>query len=143
MSKLNLGCGPLWKTQYPDYEGVDIIDFGQKYVMDIRSQLPFIEGGFEEVMANHLLEHLSQDELKWVFSNLHNILKPKGIFRFAVPHMKKEKAWVLSHKTFWNEETVKWLVRDDADTVYGFGKWLLVDVVVNKRQDIHVILEKR
>lgn len=147
MKKLNIGCGKLWDL-YSEYEGLDIIDFGQTYVMDI---LDFLAGGvpkiqyanlFDEVMANHFLEHFSQDQLQIIFSGVHGLLKPDGIFKFVVPHMSKERSWVLPHKTFWNEVTVRWLGEKDVNEVYRFGKWKIVEVVTNAREDIHALLEK-
>lgn len=135
--KLNLGCGENWKELYPDYVGLDLLNFGQEYVADVRKGIP---GKWSEIMANHLLEHLDQDELKDLFSNAYKALKKGGIFKFAVPHMNKDKAWILSHKTFWNEETVRFIEKDGD--YYGFGKWRVLDLVTNQRQDIHAVLQK-
>lgn len=137
--KLNLGCGPKWKEQYPDYEGLDILDYDQTYQADVRYFRTTKQ--YDEVMANHFLEHFDQEELKKIFKLIHQILKPKGIFKFAVPHMRKERSWILSHKTFWNETTANWLGEEESDTVYGFGRWKVLEVVVNDRDDMHVRLE--
>lgn len=142
MKKLNLGCGNNWKL-YPEHAGLDIVDFGQEYSVDIFDFLKAKRDSrdkYHEIMANHFLEHFNPDELKVLFDGVYKLLKPNGIFKFVVPHMKKEKSWVLSHKTFWNEETVKWLEREDAQTVYGFGRWRVASLVVNERLDIHVVL---
>lgn len=146
--KLNLGCGPKWKEQYPDYLGLDIMDYGQEFVGDVLEYLESVsnlpqEEKFEEVMANHFLEHFSQDELKKIFTGVHAILQDGGIFRFTVPHMKKEKSWVLSHKTFWNKTMIEWMGDEDAGVVYGLGFWDVKEVIVNEREDIHAIFIKR
>jgi len=140
MAKLNLGCGPEWEKNYSDYEGLDIVGFGQKHIGDVMLIKHFGSSDYDEVMANHFLEHFSQDELRDIFKEVYRILKPGGIFRFAVPHRKHDRAYVLSHKTFWDENTVKWLERDDADKVYGFGRWKIKWMHTNKRPDIHVEL---
>ncbi len=143
MKKLNIGCGGNWRV-YPDYEGLDIVDFGQKYIMDIFNY--FLEwredNAYEEVMANHFLEHFDQNELKMLFGGIFTILKVGGIFRFVVPHKDKDRSWVLPHKTFWNETTVRWLEEKEANEVYGFGKWKVEEVVTNERKDIHALLKK-
>ena len=141
---LNLGCGPKWKEQYPDHEGLDIIDYEQKWIMPVASFLFDVKRyeKYDEVMANHFLEHFSQDELRNVFLGVHDLLKKKGTFKFVVPHMNKEKAWVLSHKTFWNETTCWWFGKDEARDTYGFGSWRVEEVIVNERKDIHVRLIK-
>ena len=141
--KLNLGCGPKWKELYPDYKGLDIIDYGQEYVGDVMSILSHFENNtLTEVMANHFLEHFDQSELRNIFYAVNRCLKRKGIFKFTIPHKKTKSAWILSHKTFWNEETVKWLEREEANKVYGFGKWKVIEIVTNKRGDIHARLRK-
>ncbi len=141
MKKLNLGCGSKWKEQYPDYKGLDIIDFGQDYVTDVMDFVNWAyKEEYDEIMANHFLEHFSQDELKEIFNNINFALKPNGLFKFVVPHKDKGKSWVLPHKTFWCEETVGWLEEEEANSVYGFGKWKIEKMVVNKRKDIHVWL---
>jgi len=140
-NKLNIGCGSNWKELYPDYDGLDILDFGQKYVVDIlkwNSEVTYME-----VMANHFLEHFTQDELRVIFSKINKVLPINGMFRFVVPHMDKARSWILSHKTFWNEVTIKWLGEKEANKVYGFGSWRIDSIITNERKDIHVILIKK
>ena len=137
MKKLNLGCGPRWKELYPDYEGLDIVDYGQAYVTDV---IKFLTGrvpdeSYDEVMANHFLEHFDQDQLRVILSNIHRILKKDGALRLAVPHKDKDGAWDLAHKTFWNENTVKTL-----QEMPDFGRWRIKNVVTNTRKDIHAWL---
>ena len=144
LKRLNLGCGSKWKEQYPDYEGLDIIDYGQEYVGDVKAILPTLTGHeYDEIMANHFLEHFDQDELQDMFSLINKALRDGGIFKFVVPHMDKERAWVLPHKTYWNETVVKWLEEEDARAVYGFGSWEVSEVVTNSRKDIHIKLKKK
>ena len=137
--KLNLGCGSNWKELYPDYEGLDIIDYGQKYLCDIL--LWDSENQYDEIMANHFLEHFDQDQLKAIFNKIHKCLKDNGIFKIVVPHQKKERAWILSHRTYWNETVANWLGEGEARDVYGFGNWKVLEVITNERQDIHIKLE--
>ena len=141
-SKLNIGCGKNWRT-YEGYNGLDIVDFGQDYIGNVLTILPILsDGTLTEVMANHFLEHFSQEELKVIFSNVNRLLKDGGIFKFVIPHLSKDRSWILPHKTFWNEVTVRWLGEEDTDKVYGFGKWEVVEVITNERKDMHVILRK-
>jgi len=147
MKKLNLGCGPNWKSAYPDYEGLDILPYGQHIQMDVLKFLTNefilpIDGKYDEVIANHFLEHFDQDQLKTIFAGVHSLLKPSGIFKFVVPSLERNRAWVLSHKTFWNETTVNWLSEPEASETYGFGRWGVTEVVTNSRKDIHAVLVK-
>lgn len=142
--KLNLGCGDKWKEQYPDYEGLDVVDFGQKYKVDVISFLIYVKrcGKYDEVMANHFLEHFNQNELQTIFMGVYNALKVGGMFKICVPHKDKEQSWVLSHKTFWNEYTFKILEDRELFERYGFGSWKIEKLVTNERLDIHCWLKK-
>lgn len=145
--KLNLGCGKNWKL-YKGYEGLDVVDFGQKYVNNV---LWFFAGGipkiqfvnlFDEVMANHFLEHFTQEELKSIFQGVHETLKVGGIFKIVVPHKDRPEAWYLVHKTFFNEETFKMFDRVETDSYAELGKWKVKSLVTNDRMDIHCELQK-
>ena len=145
MAKLNLGCGPNWKEQYSDYDGLDIIDYGQEYVGEvilILDELMKLGVRFSEIMANHFLEHFDQNQLKRIFNQVYDLLEDGGEFKIVVPHKDGQRAWVLSHKTFWNKQTLRWLEEPDANGVYGFGKWKVLLLVVNARKDIHCLLQK-
>lgn len=145
VEKLNFGCGETWGKYHPEYQGVDIVNFGQKYVTDANSLL--IEklrageplGG---AMGHHFLEHLSQDEIRDFLNNLWGLLGNGNTFDVIVPSIRKDKAWVLSHKTFFTEETLRWLGTGDA-TVHGFMKWEVTQIGTNERQDIHCLLTKQ
>ena len=134
-----MGCGDNWKL-YPEYEGVDCVDFGQEHVADIEAFLPTITGhDYDEIMANHFLEHFDQKELQDMFDLVWKALRVGGLFKVVVPHKKKKEAWVLSHKTFWTKYTFEVLEKPIFER-YGFGKWKLEKLVTNKRGDIHAWL---
>lgn len=141
-TKLNLGCGARWE-KFRGYDGLDIINFGQKYVGDSITLLKgFENNSYDEVLASHFLEHFNQDDLKIIFTEVNRILKSGAIFNIFVPHMKKGEAWYLSHKTFWCEKTFKWLEREEASNIYGFGKWKIESLVCNKYKNINARLIK-
>lgn len=148
MNKLNLGCGSNWK-KYPDYFGIDLVDFGQMYVGDILKfftnpdALDFnCENYWDEIMANHFLEHFNQEQLKQIFLGVHKILKTNGIFKIVVPHKDRPEAWYLVHKTFFNEETFKMFDRTETDSYAEFGKWKVKTLVTNNKGNIHCELIK-
>lgn len=142
--KLNLGCGEYWKT-YPDYAGLDVGDYGQRFVGNVLDLLkvdgndvaPFYTCVWDEVMANHFLEHFNQEELKLLLKGIYRILRHGGIFKFVVPHKDREEAWDLTHKTFWNENTVRTL-----ESIEGFGRWKVKSCVTNDKKNIHAELIK-
>ncbi len=152
MKLLNLGCGSTWKEHYPQYEGLDLVDHGQKYVGDVLKLLDpdknvfppteLLDNTVDEVMANHFLEHFNQDELKTIFLNVHRILVVGGTFRIVVPHKDRAEAWYLVHKTFFNEATFEMFNRVETDSYSEFGKWKCEQVVTNSRGNIHAVLKK-
>ena len=136
---LNIGCGKVWEN-YPQFEGLDILDYGQKHVTNIFDFKT--DKKYSVIMANHFLEHFSQDELKIIFNKVHDLLIRGGIFRICVPHKNKDKSYVLSHKTFWTEDSISSLTDKDFIETYGFGNWSMGYVLTNQRLDIHADLIK-
>ena len=141
MRKLNIGCGEKIKE---GYEGLDTKDFGQKYVMDISA---FCGSSryemFDEIYAEHFLEHFNQDELKKVFRDMWEVLKFGGIFKIIVPSKEKDESWVLTHKTFFTEYTFK--VFDNPIFAYEFCggfEWRVKELRTNERKDIYCELIK-
>lgn len=137
--KLNLGSGRSWKL-YPNHDGVDRMNFGQKYVEDVFDffERTVPEEEYDEIIANHFLEHFNQEEVKRLINLVYKALKEGCEFHFVVPHKSKDKAWDLTHKTFWNEYTAKSITILD-----GFGSWEIERLVTNGRLDIHVWLKKK
>lgn len=143
MIKLNLGCGSEWKEQYPDYDGLDVVDNGQKYVGNVLTLLDqFLDDSHDEIMANHFLEHFNQNELKYIFTQVHRLLKIDGVFRIVVPSKESIRAYVLTHETFWTEETFRALEYDKQSSWPLFKSWKVVELVTNERPDIHCLLQK-
>jgi len=136
MKKLNIGCG---EKIMEGYDGLDKQDFGQKWVCDI---LEFftefdIKELYDEVRAEHFLEHFDQDELKIIFNGVYKILKTGGVFEIIVPSKEKDSAWVLTHKTFWTEYTFKVFEREMFCNEYRVPLWKIEEVKTNSRKDIY------
>ncbi len=74
--KLNLGCGKEWR-EYPEFEGVDIVDFGQKYVLDITEDglSGIADLSVDEMMAFNVLEHISPEKIVFVMNECQRVLK--------------------------------------------------------------------
>ena len=86
MKKLNLGAGKDKK------EGYINIDWNELDSPDICHNLnqfpyPFSDGSFNEIEANHILEHL--DKPFMVMKELHRILAPNGTLTIRVPHFSR------------------------------------------------------
>ena len=141
MKKLNIGCGAKKRD---GFDGLDIQDFGQKYVGDIFKFMfdnPELE--FEEVYAEHFLEHFTQIELKKMFISIWCLLKMGGSFKIIVPSKNKEESWVLTHKTFFTEYTFKAFENQIfAGEFCEEYEWKIKELKTNSRQDIYCELIK-
>lgn len=138
--KLNIGCGRTW-SDYKDkhgFEGVDLVDFGQKYVLDVRKELPFEDNSVDFIRTEHFLEHLTADEGIFFLNECWRILKKDSKIHIIVPHALKNKgAFVLTHRCYYTEDTFIDLGRPDRFTTYGIRRWETKNVVTNNRNDIH------
>jgi predicted SAM-dependent methyltransferase len=79
---LNVGCGVNLHNEFInlDYDwrpGVLCWDFTKR--------LPFSDGTFEGVIAEHCLEHISREVCEKVLCELRRILRPNGTLRISVP----------------------------------------------------------
>ena len=82
-SILNVGCGMrsvkgAVTLDYYWYPGVDL-------VWDARKKLPFPDGRFEGVFAEHFLEHIEFERVKEMLVEFRRVLKPGGVIRIVVP----------------------------------------------------------
>lgn len=139
-NKLHIGCG---KKILEGYINLDLIDRGQEVVGDVFEYLA--EGHdeeFDEVKAEHFVEHFDPDEVKLLLGMVHGVLKPGGIFHIVVPHKDKDAAFLLSHKTYFTAYTFIKLEDPEFCEDYGIPLWEIDTLVVNDRKDIHCKLVK-
>ena len=83
--KLNLGCGEFKK---PGFINIDIV--GKRHpdiIGDLAERLPFLDGVFDCVEADHLLEHLPDPFA--VMEEIQRVMRPGGILRVRVPHFSR------------------------------------------------------
>jgi len=86
MVKLNIGCG---KEVKEGFEGIDILDFGQKHIVDIRKGIPYKNEVIDEIYTRYLLPVLTNlngklERVKF-FNEMYRVLKPNGIVTLIVP----------------------------------------------------------
>lgn len=86
---LEIGTGPKDRWT-PDTVGIDLIDFGQKYVGDYLEYK--FKTKFDAIIAHHVVEHLP-DTVKF-FDKVCDDLKPGGIIDIRVPILPHEFAFV-------------------------------------------------
>ena len=142
MRKLSIGCGENWKEEHPDYEGIDVNDYGQKYVGDALQQAISLNGKYYGIIiANHILEHFDFEYIRMLMNELYDLLEDDGELRIIVPHKSKGKAWVPCHSTHWCEETFKFFARKNV-ALYGYKRWKIKEVTVNYRNDIYCVMKR-
>jgi predicted SAM-dependent methyltransferase len=101
--KLDIGCG---KNPKEGFDGIDAIDFGQKYILDVAAKdkkgnfikWPFEDNSVEEIHCSHFVEHLKPDERIHFVNEIYRILIPStsienGKVTIIVPHYGSERAY--------------------------------------------------
>jgi SAM-dependent methyltransferase len=126
--KIDLGCGD--KKFRPDYIGIDIVDFGQEIVRDIRKGLPFEDNTASAISAKHVLEHFAHDEIIFILNECHRVLEKGGKMYIEVPAYTDPSAYSLRHKTIFSNETIQELDREDNENRYGIKRWQIEELTV-------------
>ncbi len=96
--KLDLGCGANCRE---GYEGVDILRFDDrvKHVVDLNTaKLPFADNSVDEIISEHVLEHLS-DPMSLV-QEIHRVLKRGSKFIIIVPYFAHSSAYKPDHRVY-------------------------------------------
>jgi SAM-dependent methyltransferase len=94
--KLDFGCG---KNPREGFEGVDVIDFGQKHKVDLTKKWPWKDASVDEAHASHFVEHLTPEERIHFVNELHRVLKPGARCQVITPHWASMRAYGdLTHK---------------------------------------------
>ena len=97
IKKLNLGCGADIKRE----NGIEWVNLDFRKLKDVdvvhnlnQKPYPFKDKEFDEIVANHIFEHLiSGYELTPVMEELYRILKKGGILKIRSPYYKSESAF--------------------------------------------------
>jgi predicted SAM-dependent methyltransferase len=105
MVKFNLGCG------YSKYEGfinIDISDVSSPDIIcDLEKGLPFKDDCADEIVANHVIEHLT--DTIFIMNEIWRVCKHTGIVNIEVPHQASKMAFAdPTHKRVFNEESFKY-----------------------------------
>jgi SAM-dependent methyltransferase len=107
--RLDLGCGYVKPEGFIGLdnlvgEGAQITDKANApdVLMDLnRSPLPFPDNSCIEVRSSHFLEHSNLDH---VIDESHRVLKPDGLFMFAVPYANSAEGLFPGHAIFLTEK---------------------------------------
>lgn len=90
MVKLDLGSG---KNTREGFTGVDVRDFGQEIVCDLRGDWKWEDESVDEVHSSHFIEHLTGPERVHFFNELYRVLKPGAKATVIAPYWGSERAY--------------------------------------------------
>jgi len=113
MLKLNVGCAVVKETGYIN---IDLhCDADLKH--DLRKPLPYKDGEIDEILASHILEHFSYNDMYKVLADWKRVLKDKGILHIRVPNLIKAAESIL--KTEAEGDWGHYRRHPDIDIIYG------------------------
>lgn len=110
--RIDIGCG---RGTPEGWTGIDVIDFGQKHVLDVRNGLPFEADSVDEVRSVHFVEHLTGAERVAFFNELHRVMKPGATATIHTPN------W--SHACAYGDPTHQWPPMSDWYALYLNRAW--------------------
>lgn len=88
--KLDFGCGSNVRE---GFEGVDIIDFGQKHIVDLTQPWPWADDSVFEAHCSHFIEHLTAPQRIHFANELHRVLKPGASCQVITPAWSSARAY--------------------------------------------------
>jgi O-methyltransferase involved in polyketide biosynthesis len=80
--RLNVGCGPDWRTLPDGWEHADLHDHGQPWVFDL-AQPPYPLAGATAIVMHHVLHMLTPDAARAALAALHDIAVPGCVLRIG------------------------------------------------------------
>ena len=94
--KLDLGCGTRTRD---GFQGVDVLNFGQRWKADLRERWPWEDGSVVEAHASHFVEHLHAEERIHFVNELYRVLAPGASCQLITPHWANCRAYGdLTHR---------------------------------------------
>ena len=114
MNRMNFGCGSI---QPEGWINLDREDHGQQHVVDVLDGLPFEDGHFEYIVANHSLQQIPWNDLPKALAEFRRVLNPEGAFRILVPdivsgyraYLRGDLAWFPNGEQTVAERFCTWL----------------------------------
>lgn len=79
--KLNLGCGTIFEEGYINCDVSP--DVNPDRIVDLEKKLPFADNSVEEIVLNHVLEHITN--FIPLMHEIHRICEPDAIINIKVP----------------------------------------------------------
>jgi len=107
MKALNLGCGP-WIFPNPPWINADILsNIAADEVVDINEEWIWPANTFDQVWANHVLEHAW--DIKHVLHEIWRVCKPGAFVQIRLPICTWPEFWDdPTHHSHWTQQTLTW-----------------------------------
>ena len=106
----DVGCANQKKE---GYVGIDIDEHGQDILWDLRDGIPLPDESVQDLNVCHVLEHFTNKESKDFITQAQRVLIHGGTLTARQPHVKHPTAFYPDHESFWNEERVLSIVRNE------------------------------
>jgi tRNA (cmo5U34)-methyltransferase len=113
------------------------------------SQLDFPDASFDLIISSIAIHHIVDDEKAKLYSKLHRLLKPGGVFVFADQTRGITEEIYQKHITRWKEEALKlgsseadwqlWMAHQDAHDYHTPVGWHLKQLEAAGFTDVDVI----
>lgn len=98
--RLDFGCGKNPRVDkdaqgnvVKEFEGVDVLDFGQKHFVDLRRRFPWPDQSVDEAYSSHFIEHLDGDERVFFMNELYRVMKFGATATILGPHWSNDCAY--------------------------------------------------
>ena len=139
---LNIGCGPESRW-VPGTDGLDMIDFGQKYVGDFLT-IP-IDERYDLLICHHMVEHIPDTVA--LFDRIGDVLKPGGFVDIRVPTFPFPEAFQdPTHVKFVPNETFFAYFTEGSPAGHCYSRHVFRIIGSDRDRfpwELHVVMEKR
>lgn len=106
--KLHLGCGPYILEDWLNTDA-HCNSNGVAYV-DVTESFPFEDGTFNYVFSEHLVEHLSYNQGRFMLGECYRVLKPGGRLRITTPDLMRLVSLCSRYKSKTKRAYVKYAI---------------------------------
>ena len=120
--KIDLGCGFLRYKEKEGYIGIDILDYGQEIVWDLRSGIPLPDNSVSAIFTCHFLEHIPFQMVKPLMKEVWRVSIPDAEMFIRLPHRENVWANYAGHLSMWDGEVLKHLFwgLNEEKNIYQF-----------------------
>ncbi|VVB90875.1 Ubiquinone/menaquinone biosynthesis C-methyltransferase UbiE [uncultured archaeon] len=120
---IDIGCG---NSKTKDAIGPDKVRTGDvDIICDIEQSIPFKDGCIDKIVANNVLEHMS-DTVK-PLEELHRVLKIGGRAIIEVPHARSLGAFMdPTHKRFFTIMTMDYFTEKSSFKYYSRARFKII-----------------